>query len=388
MYELVFSYAENEVGKMVHVDDVPRGLACHCVCPYCKEKLLARHGIERTHHFAHHSNDRKATLEICYMVTLYKLAEQIIQEKKLIHAPSYYGIFPETDIKFERVVVDGCYERDDKQPDIVATTCDGKQYLVEFIFKYKVQHKKPIDYKNLSCLEIDLSRQTLETLEKFLLTSYEDKSWVNNENYFSQIENRYAKAGKLVRVKDKVECGKCKLKLNCCCVRAKETGLPLTIENNGREYLLCKTETFNQECARIEKELEERRKLEAKRRKLQMLESYLLESSEGRRNVSSELFSQIGSIYADRGKQVKMIETCVCDNCPFREEEDCVGIKVNSKLIVFVCNGRKYRICEPITLKQELLKVKQYLINEGWNGVGDNEEAKRYLKFLQIVDDW
>ena len=388
MYELVFSYAENEVGKMVHVDDVPRGLACHCVCPYCREKLLARHGIERTHHFAHHSNDRKATLEICYMVTLYKLAEQIIQEKKLIHAPSYYGIFPETDIKFEKVVVDGCYERDDKQPDIVATTNDGKQYLIEFIFKYKVQHKKPIDYANLSCLEIDLSKQSLETLEAFLLTSNEDKSWVNNENYFSQIENRYAKASKLVCVKDKTECGKCKLKMDCCCVKVKKTGLPLTIENNGREYLLCKTESFNKEYENLEKTMEEKRKQEEKTHRLNMLESYLLDSVYGKRNVSSEFFSQINFIYADKGKQVRTVETCICDNCPFREENDCVGIKVKSKLIVFVCNGNEYRICEPITLKQELLKFNQYLISEGWNGAGNNEEAKRYLKFLQIVDGW
>lgn len=40
----VFSWAEDAQGKMVHVDDVPRGLACGCVCPCCHEKLLARHG--------------------------------------------------------------------------------------------------------------------------------------------------------------------------------------------------------------------------------------------------------------------------------------------------------------------------------------------------------
>lgn len=289
---------------------------------------------------------------------------------------------------FEKVVVDGCYERDDKQPDIVATTYDGKQYLIEFIFKYKVQHKKPIDYRNLSCLEIDLSKQSLETLEAFLLTSNEEKNWINNENYFSQIENRYAKASKLVRVKDNAECVKCKLKLICCCVRAKETGLPLTIENNGREYLLCKTEAFNREYENWEKAMEEKRKQEEKTHRLNMLESYLLDSIEGKRNVSSELFSQIGFIYADKGKQVKMVETCVCDNCPFREEDDCIGIKVKGKLIAVECDGSEYRICEPVILKQELLKFNQYLITEGWNGLGNNEEAKRYLEFLQIVDGW
>ncbi len=39
--DFVFSWAENEQGKMVHVDNVPRGIQCGCKCPYCHERLLA-----------------------------------------------------------------------------------------------------------------------------------------------------------------------------------------------------------------------------------------------------------------------------------------------------------------------------------------------------------
>ena len=105
------------------------------------------------------------------MVILYKLAEQIIQTKKRIHAPSYYGIYKEEDIEFVDVKIDSRFEREDKQPDVIATTHDNKQYLIEFVFNYKVQHKQDIDYHNLTCLEVDLSNQTLETLEQFLLSS-------------------------------------------------------------------------------------------------------------------------------------------------------------------------------------------------------------------------
>lgn len=84
----VFSWAENEEGKMVHIDSVPNGLACNCSCPHCHERLIARHGEVREHGFAHHSDTRGANLKICYMVILYKLAEQIIQTRKTIHAPS------------------------------------------------------------------------------------------------------------------------------------------------------------------------------------------------------------------------------------------------------------------------------------------------------------
>ena len=47
--ELIFSWAENADGKLVHVDSVPRGRACNCVCPCCYEPLEARHGGIRVH---------------------------------------------------------------------------------------------------------------------------------------------------------------------------------------------------------------------------------------------------------------------------------------------------------------------------------------------------
>lgn len=79
--QIYFSWAENINGKMVHIDSVPRGINCRCFCPYCHEELIARQGYIYEHGFAHHSKKRRANLEICYKVTLYKLAEYIIQTK-------------------------------------------------------------------------------------------------------------------------------------------------------------------------------------------------------------------------------------------------------------------------------------------------------------------
>lgn len=142
---LVFDIAENEQGELVYVDDVQRGKKCGCRCPNCHEELKAKQGNVRAHHFCHISEKRGANLKICYAVTLYKLAEQIIKKEKRIYAPSYYGIFKGKELEFIEVKVDSSYEREDKQPDIIAMTADGKQYLIEFVFAYKVQHKKAID---------------------------------------------------------------------------------------------------------------------------------------------------------------------------------------------------------------------------------------------------
>ena len=254
----VFSWAENANGQMVHVDDVPRGLDCGCICPNCHERLLARHGEEKEHGFAHHSETRGANLKICYMVIIYKLAEQIIQRKKRIHAPSYFGIFKEQDIEFVDVKIDSHYEREDKQPDVIATTNDGKQYLIEFVFKYKVQHKKAIDYKNLTCLEVDLSNQSLETLEAFLLSSAENRQWLNNDAYFNGIEEMYRNAGKKVKAILVADCVKCELRNRCCAIRC--CSLPVVVENSGERYRLCDRNEFERIL-----EDEKQRKIEEER---------------------------------------------------------------------------------------------------------------------------
>ena len=276
----VFSYAENAEGRMVHVDTVLNGLDCNCKCPRCHEQLLARHGDERTHHFAHHSEKRGANLKICYMVIMYKLAEQIVQTQKRIHAPSYYGIYKENDLEFVDVKINSDYEREDKQPDVIATTKDGKQYLIEFTFEYKVQHKKAIDYKSLNCLEIDLSQQSLESLEDFLLSSAESRKWLNNESYFTRIEKTYLNRNLKIKVVLNKECQQCKIRN--ACVNNKNTNTPMIIENNGETYRICKTEVFENEMTKREMRKKE---MERKKERTLKTESIITEQ----KNEDSEI---------------------------------------------------------------------------------------------------
>lgn len=284
--DIVFSWAEDASGRMVHVDTVLKGLQCGCKCPYCHEPLLARQGDKNEHGFAHHSETRQASLQICYKVTLYKLAEQIIQEQKHICAPSYYGIFPVMDISFVEVKIDSSFEREDKQPDVIATTADGEKYLIEFTFEYKVRHKQPIDYKNLNCIKIDLSKQTLDTLLKFLTSKpTDDWKWVNNEFLFSTIEERYAKAGKKIKVVCEDECQNCELAQVCCAVKEKITHNILRISNNGKQYRICKLEVYAERQMELLKRRKEQEEWECQQTELMCREE---EERENRRRKCEE----------------------------------------------------------------------------------------------------
>ena len=191
--EMVFSWAENENGEMVHVDDVLRGKACNCHCPACGEPLKARHGNIRSHGFAHLSHDRQANLEICYQVSLYKVAEQLIKNRKRIYLPSYYNIFPAKEVSFADVEINSEYKREDKQPDIIATTDDNQKYAIELYFDNKAAgHANEKNYRKMNCIEINLANQTFDSIEGFITGKPDNNwKWVNNDFYFNSIEKRY-----------------------------------------------------------------------------------------------------------------------------------------------------------------------------------------------------
>ena len=50
------TYALNKDGDLVHIDSVPNGNDCACICPHCKSDLCAKNAgseSKKVHHFAH-----------------------------------------------------------------------------------------------------------------------------------------------------------------------------------------------------------------------------------------------------------------------------------------------------------------------------------------------
>ena len=180
------TYALDSSGKMVNISNVERGLDCHCRCPKCNEYLEAKLGYGgRQAHFAH---QKGSDCYGSYMSALHKLAEQIIEEEKAVMVPAYKEIEKQK-LEFEKVEVEQRVERKDLQPDIVGVTSNGLRWFIEIRNTHKVDEAKrtKLIESNITCLEIDVREQTLENLKAFLLESTENREWINNPNYESQI---------------------------------------------------------------------------------------------------------------------------------------------------------------------------------------------------------
>jgi|SRR6185312_9738250 hypothetical protein len=73
-------------GKLHFIEDVPRGLACNCVCVRCGQPLVARQGLIRQPHFAHWG---VTSCNGAAESVLHLLAKELIAELNVIQVPRY-----------------------------------------------------------------------------------------------------------------------------------------------------------------------------------------------------------------------------------------------------------------------------------------------------------
>ncbi len=79
-------FAMNTSNYITHISEVERGLSCHCFCVVCGEKMIAKKGDEREHHFAHESNE--AVCEVSHETVLHLFAKRVIRESGGLVIPS------------------------------------------------------------------------------------------------------------------------------------------------------------------------------------------------------------------------------------------------------------------------------------------------------------
>lgn len=181
------THALNERGELKYVRDVPIGEACGCICPKCKEPLIAKHCYNegKLPHFAHVSDT------VCIgaqMSAIHLRAQQIIVDKKIVMAPAYTKYNRTVSAK-QLVFVDAKPEERNEwegiRPDVVCEDAEGRKWSIEIFYTNEIDENRRSKIKELgiSCIEIDVRNVRIEDLEEFLLYSDDHRWWINNPNY-------------------------------------------------------------------------------------------------------------------------------------------------------------------------------------------------------------
>lgn len=202
MNELIFALKDE---KLVSIDDVEKGVQCGCTCPCCGEKLVAKKGNIKCHHFAHISGSNCA---YGYETSLHRLAKEMIEELNYIILPSVeigrgrYDeilLYPSCKIKIDCVELEKKYNN--IRPDILLRS-GNKVLAIEIYVSHKVDFEKlkKIQKDNLSMIEIDLRELDKdkdknnpivirEILQQILLSENDNrKYWVFNNKKCKFIE--------------------------------------------------------------------------------------------------------------------------------------------------------------------------------------------------------
>ncbi|WP_100915928.1 competence protein CoiA family protein [Pseudoalteromonas spongiae] len=164
--------ARNNLGTLVHIDDVPSGLACECYCPDCGARLEARKGPVNRHHFSHDQRDAK--FQNCSYgpeTELHLALKRLLQQKMKAIIPTAYSSNKTVVINLDSSQLETCYPSSAYRCD-VETVFRGEPIY----FEIKVTHatgKDKLDFikvNNFNVVEVstpsdaNINNETLEEI--------------------------------------------------------------------------------------------------------------------------------------------------------------------------------------------------------------------------------
>lgn len=183
-------FAMNTSHQITHISEAERGLSCNCSCVVCGERMVAKKGDEREHHFAHESN--KTACQVNYETLLHQFAKRVIKEQeglvvppsikyRLSGLPTVSPTNP-TWLMLERIEEEK--RLDGIRPDLVGYFEDTP-VLIEVAYSSFVDAEKQarIDALGFAALEIDLRDFHPEVFEPNLardaiIQEVDRKSWL------------------------------------------------------------------------------------------------------------------------------------------------------------------------------------------------------------------
>ncbi|MGN5517913.1 competence protein CoiA family protein [Halopseudomonas sp. Lyrl_26] len=165
-------YATAQDGRLLHIDDAERGLACSSTCLECGDPVVAKKGKRNRHHFAHKGG--KEPCAIRPETLLHKLGKQVILEGMGLQLPALPGSYQNTPgyvgdrtSWWDFIEVMEEQTQQDFRPDLVAKLKDGTQLFIEIAVTSFVgdQKQKKIERLQEKTVELDL-RYLLGMLSK------------------------------------------------------------------------------------------------------------------------------------------------------------------------------------------------------------------------------
>lgn len=164
--ELKVSLGIREDGTVIHITEVDeateRGLGCNCICSECGDRLVARLGKVRQHHFAHHAvHDCVKSDESA----LHRFAKEVFQKHSRFKVPEAEVWWDYESKVISRALYVPYLQAVPEQPigDIIPDITlvrDGRpDFLVEVLVTHEVDEVKSakLEALGLPCVEIDLS---------------------------------------------------------------------------------------------------------------------------------------------------------------------------------------------------------------------------------------
>lgn len=198
----------NENGRLIDATFADRGLACNCICPECRQPLIAKKGSERIPHFAH------SALGHCAggaETALHLAAKQIVVDHRRLNLPaipvsiskkdSTFGLFQlddsfEADAEWRFETIDSEVAIGSLHADVAGEETRNGFVAVEIFVRHAVEETKAkiLSDHRVPCIEINLSALigkmlAMDELTKHVLSRTDNKRWIYHprESHYKQI---------------------------------------------------------------------------------------------------------------------------------------------------------------------------------------------------------
>lgn len=182
-------YGERPDGTLAHVSEAAKGLACDCICPACGRTLVAVKGHRVMEHFRHHGKNSGCGKNA--ETNAHSWAKEVLGRELQILLPGVGAHIGKEKLQthkermFRFVRAEHEKTLDDIVPDVVLTTADGQQLLVEVMVTHPCGPEKiaKLRDRGLATLEVDMSswrrssdRQQIEDA----LIEWAPRAWLYN----------------------------------------------------------------------------------------------------------------------------------------------------------------------------------------------------------------